>query len=233
MTSKPVVLITGPAGNLGQACVSVFTELGWACALLDRSTARLAKTFPATPNLAGHLHIGEVDLADASSTRQAAQQVISKLGRIDALVNTAGGYAGGTLVTETTLEDWDAMMAANLRPTLFMCQAVLPHMQAQRSGRIVNVASPHATGAPAGHGPYAAAKAAVVRLTEAIAQENRAAGIACNCVLPGTLNTAANRAAMPDADHAQWVQPTAVAGIIAFLCSPQAADLIGVSIAVG
>lgn len=235
MPPVPVVLITGASGNLGQACVSVFTELGWNCALLDRSSSRLAQTFTPKPNsnAASHLQIGDLDLADPSAAHHAAQQVVSKLGRIDALVNTVGGYAGGTPITGTTLQDWDAMMAANLRPTLNMCQAVLPHMQAQRGGRIVNVASRHATAAPAGHGPYAAAKAAVVRLTEAIAHENRAAGISCNCVLPTTLNTPVNRAAMPDADHTQWLDPKALAHIIAFLCSPHAADLVGVSLPVG
>jgi NAD(P)-dependent dehydrogenase (short-subunit alcohol dehydrogenase family) len=230
MSSPRVVIITGAAGNLGRACAEVFSSRGWRCGLVDRDAGRLAGATAAGPD---RLLVGDVDLADARGASGAVDRVLAWGGRVDALVNTVGGYAGGTPIGRTSFADWEAMLNANLRPTLAMCAAVLPTMVRQRSGRIVNVASRHALGAPAGHGPYAAAKSAVVRLSEALAHEHRADGVACTCVLPTTLDTPINRAAMPGADFSAWLSPASLAGVIEFLCTDGAKDLSGAAIPVG
>src|SRR5262249_51907330 len=147
-------------------------------------------------------------------------------------VNTVGGWRGGKPAHETDLADWDFLFSTNLRTTLFCCRAVIPQMLKQSSGRIINVASRDALKGSAGYSAYSASKSAVLRLTESLADELKASNINVNCIMPGTIDTPQNRAAMPNADHSKWVEPAALAEVIAFLAGDGARAVTGAAIPV-
>jgi NAD(P)-dependent dehydrogenase (short-subunit alcohol dehydrogenase family) len=150
---------------------------------------------------------------------------------LDALVNVAGGFLWET-VECGSIETWDRLYATNVRTALLASQAALPHLVARGEGRVVNVGALAAAQAASGMGAYAASKSGVARLTEALAEEFKDRGITVNAVLPSILDTAANRADMPQADFARWVEPRALARVIVFLLSPDAAPINGALIPV-
>jgi len=149
-----------------------------------------------------------------------------------ALVNLVGGYAAGGRVHETPVEELERLLALNLRPTWLVTQAVLPHLTGGGGGAIVCVAARAAVAPFPGGAGYAAAKAAVLAFAQAVAVEYRRDGVRCNAVLPSVIDTPANRAAQPDADHARWVPPQQVAEVIRFLCGEQSAPTSGAAIPV-
>jgi NAD(P)-dependent dehydrogenase (short-subunit alcohol dehydrogenase family) len=153
-------------------------------------------------------------------------------GRIDALVNTVGGYRGGQPVAETAIELWDGMFDLNARSAFIVSRAVAPHMLARGSGRIINVGSKAALQGTRRSAAYSAAKSAVVRLTESLAADLKREGITANCVLPSTLDTPENREDMPGADPSRWVTPEEVADVILFLASDAARAVQGAAIPV-
>jgi len=225
-----VVVITGGFGALGRALAAVLAEKGARVALLDR-------TQPAGEQTGGDrmLLLGGVDLGDAAAVQAAFGQVAQRWQRIDGLVNVAGGFAWEKLaegLTEASLATWDRMYAMNLRSAVAASQAVLPRMSVPGRGRIVNIAAGAALKAAAGMGAYAASKAGVMRFTEALAEELKERGITVNAVLPSIIDTPANRADMPTADFSRWVTPRALAGVIAFLLSDDAAAITGASLPV-
>jgi NAD(P)-dependent dehydrogenase (short-subunit alcohol dehydrogenase family) len=148
------------------------------------------------------------------------------------LANIAGGFRSGAPVHETTLEAWQFMLDLNARTVLVTARAVVPHMRQQKSGKIINVASRDALQGRANSAAYAAAKSAVMRLTESMSAELKESGINVNCIIPGTLDTPQNRDATPDADFSRWVQPEEIASVILFLASPQARAIHGVCVPV-
>ena len=227
-----VVLITGGTGNLGAPVARAFAQAGAQVALLDRDPAKQAALFPEWGASSPHLMLAPVDLLDPDATTAAVHQVVSRLGRIDVLVNTVGGYRAGKPVHEMDLAVWDLMLNLNARTTLLACRAVIPQMLAQGRGKIVNVAARAGLAGTANHAAYAASKAAVIRLTESLSAELKARGINVNCVLPGTIDTADNRAAMPNADRSLWVAPESLAEVIGFLASEAARDVHGVALPV-
>jgi NAD(P)-dependent dehydrogenase (short-subunit alcohol dehydrogenase family) len=151
--------------------------------------------------------------------------VQKEFGRLDILVNVAGGYAGGNRVEETPVAEWDAMMEMNLKTTFLMCRGVIPLMKG--FGRIVNVAAMPALRPAARRGAYAVSKAGVVTLTEVIHQEVKGTGITVNAIAPSTLLTEANKASMPGADTSAWVPLAEVASLIGYLCSDEARSVSG------
>jgi NAD(P)-dependent dehydrogenase (short-subunit alcohol dehydrogenase family) len=157
--------------------------------------------------------------------------VIERHGRVDALVNAVGGFAGGELVS-TSMAEWNRMLALNLNTAMLGCRAVLPAMIRARRGRIVNIASRAVVPPQGGFIAYTVSKAAVITLTQALAQEVRAHGITVNAVLPSTMDTPANRRAMPDADRSAWVTTEAVALVVAFLASDAAEAVSGAAVPV-
>jgi NAD(P)-dependent dehydrogenase (short-subunit alcohol dehydrogenase family) len=159
-------------------------------------------------------------------------ETIKHFGRIDVLVNTAGGYRAGTPVHETPIETWDFMLNLNARSVFLTSRAVIPCMLRQKYGKIISVAARAAERGRANMAAYSVSKSAVMRLTESMAAELRDMSINVNCVLPGTIDTPANRQAMPDADYSRWVKPEIVAEVILFLASDSARTLNGVSIPV-
>ena len=161
-----------------------------------------------------------------------AHQAVARFGRIDVLVNTVGGFRAGTPVHETPLETWDFMFQLNARTAFLASRAVIPHMLQQGQGKLIHVAARAALTGAAKMAAYSVAKSAVVRLTESMAAELRRANIHVNCVLPGTIDTPQNRAAMPAADHSRWVKPEAIADVILFLASDAARAIHGAAIPV-
>lgn len=223
------VVVTGAFGNLGMAVARALREQGMAVALLDHTPppARVSAEFPAP-----HCVLGAVDLANVAGAGKAMETVGATLGSIDVLVNIAGGFRWQTL-EQGDVDGWDAMFAVNLKTAVVSTKAALPRLLESPAGRIINVgAGAAARPAGAGMGAYTASKAGVHKLTESLAEELKDRGITVNAVLPGTIDTPRNRADMPNADFARWVQPEAIAAVIAFLASEQAAAVTGALIPV-
>jgi NAD(P)-dependent dehydrogenase (short-subunit alcohol dehydrogenase family) len=229
--SKKVVVVTGAAGNLGRAVAAAFAARGARLALvdlkpeaLDSARADLPSGTDSAPFPANLLHPTAVSaMADA---------VAAHFGRIDALANLAGGFAMGPPLHETPDGDWDFMLDLNLRSVFHCCRAVVPHLLASGGGRIINVSARAAVRGIGHMGPYCAAKAAVITLTESLADELKDFGINVNCVMPGTLDTPQNRTAMPDQDPGRWVPLPALADVIVFLASDAARAIAGAAIPV-
>lgn len=229
---QQVVIITGAVGNLGFATARVFQTAGHQTVLVDRSQDRLQSMFPDLANSSDHLMVGGIDLTDAISIRQMIEQVLPRMGRIDVLVNTVGGWGGGKPVHEDDLATWDFLFNVNVRTTLLCCRAVIPVMLKEGHGKIINVASRNGLAGSSGFSAYSASKSAVIRLTESLAEELKILDINVNCILPGTIDTPQNRAAMPDADVNTWVEPAAIADVILFLTSDASRAINGAALPV-
>ncbi len=222
------VLITGAFGALGAAVARTFASSGAQLILLDRVAVPAWATQEFAPP---HLLLGGVDLSQAAATAAAVREASRATGGLDVLVNIAGGFQWQPLA-EGALEVWDTMFAMNLKTAVNACSAALPFLGARGAGRIINIGAGAAARAAAGMGAYTASKAGVERLTESLAEELKERNITVNSVLPGTLDTARNRADMPGADFSRWVSPEAVADVIAFLASDAARAVSGAAIRV-
>jgi len=205
------VAVTGASGALGEAvCAAIEAEGG--------TVARIVH------NARDASDIAVADLADVSLTAAAMKAAADRLGGLDGLVNIAGGFAMGKLA-ESEIELWDAQYSQNLRSAVSACKAALDHLGT--GSAIVNIAAAGALEAKAGMGAYAASKAGVMRLTEALAAEQAKAGVRVNAILPTTMDTQANREAMPKSDRAGWVTTAAVADIVVFLLSDLSRGMTG------
>ena len=203
-----VIVITGALGALGRVVAETAAARGARVAGIDHAPSQAAAT-------AQRIELGGVDLADSAQARKAIDTAAAHFGRLDALVNIAGGFTFET-VADGDIKSWQRMHALNLLTALNASHAALPHLTASSAGRIVNIGAMGALQAGAGMGPYAASKAGVHRLTEALAAEHKGK-ITVNAVLPSTIDTAANRASMPKADFSKWVTPQELAEVILFL----------------
>jgi NAD(P)-dependent dehydrogenase (short-subunit alcohol dehydrogenase family) len=217
-----VIVVTGGFGVLGNALGQHLQAHGARVALLDR--AETAHD-PIDDDFRS-LSLGGVDLTSSESASTALQQTAEHFGRIDGLVNVAGGFAWETLETGS-LETWDRLYQMNLRTAVVASQAVLPHLFASEGGQIVNVSAQASLKAGLGMGAYAASKAGVARLTEALAEELKDRRITVNAVLPSIIDTPTNRTDMPDAEFDRWVSPRQLASVIAFLLSDDAQAVTG------
>jgi NAD(P)-dependent dehydrogenase (short-subunit alcohol dehydrogenase family) len=230
---EQVIMVTGASGNLGAATARAFQERGSKSVLVDRSAERLAKVFAdIVTNSKDHLLAGGIDLTSPEAMERLVGDVVNRFGRLDVLVNTVGAWRGGKPVHEASLEDWDFLFEANLRTTLVACRAVAPRMIQQRFGRIINVASRDALKGTGGYAAYSASKSAVIRLTESLADELKTFDITANCILPSTIDTPQNRAAMPNADFSKWVEPAALTDVILFLASDAGRAVTGAALPV-
>ena len=232
MTHPPVAVITGAAGNLGAAVAARFAADGGRLVAADLDaaavTARLAPLGLSDDRL---LCLG-VNLLDEGATQAMADQAVARFGRIDVLANIAGGFTMGTPVHATPLATWRHMLDLNATTILITAHAVVPVMLQQGAGAIINVSARAALQGSAQMAAYSVGKAAVLRLTEAMAAELLPAGIRVNCVLPSVIDTPQNRQAMPKADASTWVTPESLADTIAFLASPAARDVTGAALPV-
>jgi len=222
-----LVAVTGGFGQLGMAVVRAALDAGAQVAALDR-----ARSPADTAALAGVLALGELDLAEPDTAVRALDQVATRFGGLDALVNVAGTFRWETL-EKGSVETWDLLYRVNLRSAVSASRAALPHLTKRGGGRIVNIgAGAAAARAGAGMGAYAASKAGLHKFTESLAEEVKDRGIMVNAVLPSTIDTPANRADMPNADFSRWVAPRAIADVIVFLLSDQARAVTGALIPV-
>lgn len=173
------------------------------------------------------------DLTDPEGAERAVRAAADDpAAPLRAVVNLAGGYASGGLVHETPVEEFERMFTVNLRPTHLVTRAALPHLLAAGGGAVVCVAARAAVSPFAGAAGYATAKAAVLAFANAVAVEYRRSGVRCNTVLPSVIDTPANRAAQPDADHSRWVAPAEIASVIRFLASDESAPTSGAAVPV-
>jgi NAD(P)-dependent dehydrogenase (short-subunit alcohol dehydrogenase family) len=219
-----VVIVTGASGALGKVVAQAALARGAHVAGVDHANSQM----PATEK---RIEIGGVDLSDPTAAARAIDTVAAHFGRIDALVNIAGGFAFET-VEEGDLKTWQRMYSLNVLTALNASRCALGHLTASGAGRIVNVGAMGALQAGYGMGAYAASKAGVHRLTEALAAEWKGK-ITVNAVLPSTIDTPANRASMPHADFGTWVKPQELAEVILFLVSEAASGITGALIPVG
>ena len=213
-----VVIVTGASGALGKVVAEAALARGARVAGLDHAASQ-------TPATATRIELGGVDLSNAAEAKKAIDAVVAHFGRLDALVNIAGGFAFEA-VAEGDPRTWQHMYALNVLTALNASRAAIPHLATSASARIVNIGAMGALQAGAGMGAYAASKAGVHRLTEALAAEWKGK-ITVNAVLPSIIDTSANRASMPKADFAKWVTPQELADVILFLVSDAASAVTG------
>jgi NAD(P)-dependent dehydrogenase (short-subunit alcohol dehydrogenase family) len=212
------IVVTGASGALGKVVVTSALAKGAKVAAIDHTPSTVKTT-------AERIELGSVDLTDAAAAKKAIDAAAAHFGRLDALVNIAGGFAYETAV-EGDPKTWQRLYALNVLTALHASRSAIPHLAASSAGRIINVGAMGAIQAGAGMGAYAASKAGVHRLTEALAAEWKGK-ITVNAVLPSTIDTAANRASMPNADFSKWVRPEELAEVILFLASDAASAVTG------
>lgn len=223
MAAARIALVTGANGGLGRFVTEAFlaagdSVIGTARAIQPSEFAN--PRFMAIP----------ADLTDAAAAGHLVDTAIQRFQRIDILAHVMGGFAGGRPISETDDATWDLMMNLNVRAAFHIFRAVIPHMRAAGQGRIIAIAGRAAAEPAANIAAYSASKAALVALVRSAALENKDEGITVNAVLPGTMDTAANRRADPTADFSRWVPPKNVAELVLFLASGAAAEITGAAI---
>jgi NAD(P)-dependent dehydrogenase (short-subunit alcohol dehydrogenase family) len=222
------VLITGGTGGLGTAVTARFLDEGWRVVVPvhgDREPSGLQGR-PA-------LRLVPADLTDADSVAECvALAAAEPQAALSAVVNLVGGFAQGGRVHETPVEDFEAQLRLNLRPAYLVCHAAIPHLLAAGGGAIVCVSSRAALRPFPGAAGYVTSKAAVLAFVDALAAEYTGDGIRVNAILPSVIDTPANRAAQPGADHSRWVSPEQIAATVHFLCGPDSTAVGGAHIPV-
>jgi len=225
--SGRVVAVSGGFGVLGQAVAATLAGDGATVASIDFAAAPA----PSTGQAAGVHIYGGVDLADEESANFVMGRIVHDAGRLDGLINIAGGFRWEKL-EGGALDTWDSLYRVNLRTAVVACKSALPYLLKSGRGRIVNIGAMGAAKAGPGMGPYAASKAGVAKLTEALAEELKDRGVTVNAILPSVIDTPRNRLDMPDAEFSRWVAPSAIADVIAFLVSDAAGAVTGALIPV-
>ena len=220
---QKIALVTGAKGGLGSFVTEAFLEAGAAVVGVSRSIQPSDFPHPRFTAMSAELSTGD-------AARQLTDEVAAKFPRIDILVHLVGAFEGGKPVHETDDATFDRMLDMNLKSAFYVARAVLPHMRNQASGRILAIGSRAAVEPSPSAGAYAASKAALVSLIRTIAAENKDRSITANVILPGTMDTAANRKAMPQADFSKWVKPSQVANLLVTLASDAASQVSGVAI---
>ena len=219
------VLVTGANGGLGTDVTKAFLDAG---ATVVGASRRIQQS--------DFAHAGFTAIRAEISTREGARtlvdQLISRFGRLDVLVHTVGGFAGGTSIVDTDDATYQRMLELNLHSVFHILRATIPPLRKSGDGRLIAIGSRAAIDPGPGVGAYSASKAAMVSLIRTVALENKDAGLKANVILPGTMDTPANRQAMPKADFSKWVQPASVASLIVGLASEAGKDISGAVIPV-
>jgi NAD(P)-dependent dehydrogenase (short-subunit alcohol dehydrogenase family) len=221
--SDRVVLITGARGGLGTFVTQRFLTTGATVVGTDRSISQ--KDFPDAKFFAL-----PADLTKSAAVAGAISSVFERYHRLDVLVHLLGAFTGGKSVAETDDATWEQMQNLNLTSAFYVLRAAIPHVRKSGSGRIVAIGSLAAVEPHAGLGAYVIFKSALVSLVRTVALENKDAGLTANVVLPGTMDTPANRKAMPEADFSKWVKPADVADLILWLTDERAKNVTGTTI---
>lgn len=220
-----VVLITGAQGGLGTYVTQAFLESGAQVVGTGRQISDAAFAHP-------HFEAVPADLTRPHNADRLVADTIMKFRKIDVLVHVAGGFAGGAPIHETSEDVWDAMIELNLRAAVNILRAVIPPMREQKRGRIVAIGSRAGVEPSPNVSAYSASKAALISLVKTAALENRTLGITANVILPGTIDTPANRRSDPNADRSKWVSPQKLAALALYLASDEAAEITGAAIPV-
>ena len=231
--SGKISLVTGGTGGLGRAVSLAFLEKGFHVIV----SYQIPEEWEALQSAAGNarkasLEGFSVDVTDDHAVKGLIAGLVTKHGRVDMLVNTVGGYAGGIKLWELEPKVFEKMLALNLRSGFVLARAVVPVMLKQGSGAIVNVAAKAAFDHAAGAAAYTATKAAAVAMMDSLAADLKGTGVRVNSILPSIIDTEANRKAMPGSDFAKWPQPEDIAKVILFLCSDDAKVVHGASVPV-
>ena len=227
-----IVVVAGGTGGLGRAVSMAFLGEGAQVVVTDRKQEEFDSLRNAVGAKAALLEGRMVDVTDEDAVHRAIDGVVGQHGRLDALVNAAGGYAGGANLWEAEPKVLDQMLALNLRSGYALARAAVRVMLKQKQGAIVNVAAKAAFDHFPGAGAYVASKAAAVAMVDSLAAEIKGSGVRVNSILPSIIDTEANRKAMPDANFAKWPKPADIARVILFLCSDDAKLIHGASIPV-
>ena len=215
-----IALVTGANGGLGTSVTQALLDAGAKVVGLSRKIEQSDFASPSFTALPG-------EISTASGAKAAMDAVVSRFGRLDILAHTVGGFAGGQSIADTDDATFQQMFDINLNSAFYILRAAIPVMRKAGNGRIVAIGSRAALEPGTGVGAYSASKAAMVSLIRTIAQENKDAGITANAILPGTMDTPANRKSMPNSDFSKWVRPAAVASLIAWLVSDAGRDVNG------
>lgn len=227
-----VVLVAGGTGGLGRAVSLAFLEAGAKVSVTYRREEELDSLKRAAGADAARVEAFRVDITDEASVRQLVESIAAKYTRLDAVVNTVGGYAGGVKLWELETGVFEQMLALNLRSGYVLSRATVPVMLKAGKGAIVNVAAKAAFDHAAGAAAYAASKAAAVALFDSLAADLKGSGVRVNTILPSIIDTEANRKAMPKGDFAKWPKPQDIARVILFLCSEEASVIHGAAVPV-
>jgi NAD(P)-dependent dehydrogenase (short-subunit alcohol dehydrogenase family) len=225
-----VVVITGGTGGLGGAVTTAFLQAGAKVIVTYRNEQEF-EALKASVNADGNLHGVKTNVLEEASVRAMVQQA-EHFGRLDVLVNLVGGYMGGVPIAEMNLEQFDKMIDLNLKSAFLCCKHVLPLMMKQRAGRIINVGSKDGLKGGEGVAAYGAAKAGLINFTQSLAAEGKRCNITANAVIPGVIDTPANRQAIPDGNFDEWVKPQALAQVILFLASDESTAINGAALPV-
>lgn len=228
--SEKVAVITGAGGALGREACRVFLEACARVVAADREPAGVSELM-ADSALQGRITFRQTDVLSEQSVLGLMQETVAGHGRVDILLHIVGGYAGSR-IADTTLDIWDRMMALNARSAFLCVRHALPIMERQKAGRIVAVGARPVVEPAAGSAAYGASKAALVHLIRTAALEGREFGVTANAVLPGVIDTPANRESMPGADFTQWTSPERIARVMLFLCGDTGTDTSGAAIPV-
>ncbi len=226
------VLVAGGTGGLGRAVSLAFLRENAVVVVTYRKQEEMEALKIAAATNESRLEGHAVDVTDEPAVRQLVEKMLAKHRRLDALVNTVGGYAGGTKLWELETKVFDQMLAVNLRAGYALSRAAVRAMLKEGHGAIVNVASKAALDHAAGAAAYAASKAAAVAMMDSLAADMKGCGIRVNTILPSIIDTETNRKAMPKADFAKWPKPEDIARVILFLCSDDARVIHGAAIPV-
>jgi NAD(P)-dependent dehydrogenase (short-subunit alcohol dehydrogenase family) len=229
---KRVALVAGGTGGLGRAVTLAFLQESATVAVTFRQQEELDALKKLAGGNAARLEAFAVDVTDEAAVRQLVEKILAKHGRLDALVNTVGGYVGGVKLWELETKVFEQMIALNVRSGYVLLRAAVRAMLKQGRGAIVNVASKAAFDHEAGAAAYAASKAAAVAMLDCLAADLKGSGVRVNSVLPSIIDTEVNRKAMPKADFAKWPKPEDIARVILFLCSEEAKVIHGAAIPV-
>jgi NAD(P)-dependent dehydrogenase (short-subunit alcohol dehydrogenase family) len=217
---------------LGRAVSRTFLDEGATVVVTYRTQAEFDALVQAAGVNGSRLQGQQVDVTDETESRRLIEGIIAQHKRLDALVNTVGGYVGGVKLWDLDTKDFDRMLAMNLRSGYALARAVVPAMLKQGHGSIVNIAAKAGVDHPASASAYAASKAAALAMMDSLAAEVAGTGVRVNSVLPSIIDTEANRKAMPKAEFAKWPKPEDIARVILFLCSADAKVIHGASIPV-
>jgi NAD(P)-dependent dehydrogenase (short-subunit alcohol dehydrogenase family) len=232
MANDRIAVVTGATSPLGRSVTKEFLTQGIKVIGTYHSEGSDAELRTELGTLVANFQSHKADITDESDVAKLFDQVKSEHGRVDILVNIVGGYSGGKEVWNTPVQEWDGMIAVNLRSAFLCCRAVLPMMIEHNYGKIVNIAARPALEKRyrAKSGAYAVSKAGVLVLTETIAEEVKKLDINVNAILPSTMDTEENRRNMPQADFSKWVPPAQIAAVIASLVSDGMRPVSGAAI---